>query len=61
MSKNKPIKNNKMNKVSFKFKTKGAKPIVTTDITMFNITGGDFDAAQLSEILAKSNVVSLDE
>ena len=60
MSKNKEVKVNKMNNVTFKFKDKKAKPVKTADICQFNITGADFKSEPLIEILTKAGAVSLD-
>lgn len=56
----KPIKKNIRDKVSFKFKEKGKKPINATGVASFMITGSDFDTGRLVELLENQQVVSLD-
>lgn len=60
MSKNKEVKANKKDKVKFDFKIKGQKPIETKEICQFNITGGDFKAEAIVEILQRHQFVELD-
>ena len=56
----KPVKVNKKNEVKFDFKIKGQKPIVTKEVIQFNITGADFKAEKVQEILAKHKIVELE-
>ena len=57
----KPIKKVKKDKVQFKFKEKGKKPINANGVSSFMITGADFDTGRLSELFESQNIVSLDE
>ena len=57
----KPIKKNVKDKVQFKFKEKGKKPINATGVSSFMITGADFDTGRLTELFESQNIVSLDE
>jgi len=56
----KPIKKNVKDKVSFKFKEKGKKPINATGVLSFMITGADFDVGRLVEIFESQQIISLD-
>jgi|Transcript_6417 alanyl-tRNA synthetase len=56
----KPIKKNIKDKVSFKFKEKGKKPINAAGVVSFMITGADFDVGRLVEILESQQIISLD-
>ena len=56
----KPVKLVKKADVKFDFKIKGQKPVVTKGICMFNITGSDFNADKIAEIMSKNNVVEMD-
>ena len=47
----KPIKKVIKDKVTFKFKEKGKKPINATGVSSFMITGAGFDVERLSELL----------
>lgn len=60
MSKNKQVKCAEKDKVSFDFKIKGQKPVVTTGITQFSITGGDFNLDKIHEVLKKHNIKEMD-
>ena len=46
----KPIKKVKKDKVQFKFKEKGKKPINANGVSSFMITGADFDTGRLTEL-----------
>ena len=59
MSKNKEVKVNKKDKVKFDFKIKGQKPIETKEICQFNITGGDFKADVIVDLLTKGGFKEL--
>ena len=56
----KPIKKNIKDKVSFKFKEKGKKPINATGVASFMITGADFDVGRLVELFENQQIISLD-
>ena len=56
----KPVKKNIKDKVTFKFKEKGKKPINATGVTSFMITGADFDCGRLQEIFESQNITNLD-
>ena len=56
----KPVKKQVKDKVSFKFKEKGKKPINATGVSSFMITGADFDVGRLAELLESQQIVSLD-
>jgi len=56
----KPIKKNVKDKVSFKFKEKGKKPINAAGVCSFMITGADFDVGRLVEIFESQQIISLD-
>jgi len=56
----KPIKKNIRDKVSFKFKEKGKKPINATGVCSFMITGAGFDIGRIVEILENQQVISLE-
>lgn len=56
----KPIKKNVKDKVTFKFKEKGKKPINASGVSNFMITGADFDVGKLSELLESQQLISLD-
>lgn len=57
----KPIKKMLKDKVSFKFKEKGKKPINATGVASFMITGAGFDTGRLAELLENQQVASLDD
>jgi len=46
----KPIKKNIKDKVTFKFKEKGKKPLNVSGVCSFMITGADFDTGRLTEL-----------
>jgi hypothetical protein len=56
----KPVKTNKKGDVKFDFKIKGQKPITTTGICQFNITGADFKEDKILEIMKKHNVAQME-
>lgn len=56
----KPIKKNIRDKVSFKFKEKGKKPINASGVCSFMITGADFDTSRLAELFENQQVISLE-
>lgn len=56
----KPIKKNIKDKVTFKFKEKGKKPINTAGVSSFMITGAGFDVERLSELLDSQQIINLD-
>jgi len=55
----KPIKKMVKDKVSFKFKEKGKKPINATGVASFMITGADFDTSRLTELFENQEIVPL--
>jgi len=61
MSKEKAIKMAKKNDVKFDFKIKGQKPVVTKEVTYFQIFGADFKEKTLAEVLGKAGVANLEE
>lgn len=60
MSKNKQVKVAEKDKVSFDFKIKGQKPVVTTGITQFSITGGDFNPDKIYKVLEKHKIKEME-
>lgn len=56
----KPIKKNIKDKVTFKFKEKGKKPINTAGLVSFMITGAGFDTGRLAELLENQQIASLE-
>ena len=56
----KPVKKNIRDKVSFKFKEKGKKPINATGVASFMFTGADFNVDRLAELLEGQSIISLD-
>ena len=61
MSKSKAVKANIRDKASYKFKEKGKKPINVSGIANFMLTGADFDASVLAQLLESQGIVSLDQ
>ena len=57
----KPVKKMIKDKVSFKFKEKGKKPINAAGVSSFMITGADFDTGRLAELLESQQITNLDE
>ena len=57
----KPIKKVIKDKVTFKFKEKGKKPINAAGVVSFMITGAGFDTGRLAELFESQQIVSLDE
>ena len=55
----KPVKNNIRDKVSFKFKEKGKKPINVTGVASFMFTGAVFNTERLAELLEGQSIISL--
>ena len=55
----KPIKKVIKDKVSFKFKEKGKKPINAAGVSSFMITGAGFDVDRLSELLESQQICNL--
>jgi len=55
----KPIKKMVKDKVSFKFKEKGKKPINASGVASFMITGADFDTGRLTELFENQEIVPL--
>jgi len=51
MSKSKAVKANIRDKAQYKFKEKGKKPINVSGVANFMITGADFNAEALSQLL----------
>ena len=60
MSKSKAVKANIRDKAQYKFKEKGKKPINVSGIANFMLTGADFDATVLAQLLESQGIVSLD-
>jgi len=56
----KPVKTTKKAEVKFDFKIKGQKPVVTKEICQFNITGSDFSAEKLVEVMKKYNLAEME-
>uniref|UniRef100_A0A7S3CS37 Alanyl-transfer RNA synthetases family profile domain-containing protein n=1 Tax=Strombidium rassoulzadegani TaxID=1082188 RepID=A0A7S3CS37_9SPIT len=56
----KEVKVTKKEDVKFDFKIKGQKPIVTKGVLQFNVTGQDFKAEQVVNILKKFNMNELE-
>ena len=56
----KPIKKMIKDKVTFKFKEKGKKPINAAGVKSFMITGEGFDASRLAELFENQNISSLE-
>lgn len=56
----KPVKAVIKKDVKFDFKIKGQKPIVTKDIIQFNLTGADFSADKIVEVMKKHGVAELE-
>lgn len=56
----KAVKKNIKDKVTFKFKEKGKKPVNTTGIASFMITGADFDTGRLTELFESQQITCLD-
>lgn len=56
----KPMKKNIKDKVTFKFKEKGKKPINATGVAQFMITGAGFDTGRLTEIFESQSIVNLE-
>ena len=56
----KPVKKNVRDKVSFKFKEKGKKPINAAGVCQFMITGAGFDISRIAELLENQQILSLD-
>lgn len=56
----KPVKLTKKADVKFDFKIKGQKPVVTKGICQFNVTGSDFNADKIAEIMKEFKVEEMD-
>jgi len=56
----KPIKKMIKDKVTFKFKEKGKKPISAAGVCSFMITGEGFDTARLAELFENQQIIALD-
>ena len=56
----KPIKKMIKDKVTFKFKEKGKKPINATGVCNFMITGEGFDLGRLQELFENQQIVPLE-
>ena len=56
----KPIKSSVKAEVKFDYKIKGQKPVVTKEICQFSITGSDFNAEKISELLKKNNIEEME-
>ena len=56
----KPAKCNIRDKVSFKFKEKGKKPVNVSGVQMFTITGADLPVDRIAEKLEGHGLVELD-
>lgn len=56
----KPIKKVNKDKVTFKFKEKGKKPISAAGVSSFMITGAGFDTGRLQELLESQQIANLE-
>ena len=56
----KPAKCNVRDKVSFKFKEKGKKPVNVSGVCMFTITGADLPVDRIGEMLDGHGLVEMD-
>lgn len=55
----KQVKSAVKNDVKFDFKIKGQKPVVTKEVLQFSITGADFNADKIAEVLKKHGVAEM--
>lgn len=56
----KPVKAAIKDSVKFDYKIKGQKPVVTKEIVQFSITGADFNAEKIAEVLKNHKVKEMD-